>query len=563
MQYSRIYRFFNASLYGLIKTFRKNLTVSEEILLGINEAEVNKLDERLLASYINLLSFSYKPSPEFNQTFKKLETGLPKKLKGSHDIFFYRVIHSYYEAYKKSYHNVSPDLLQEFIARSDTYQRNDKIFVMSIVLKLIKLYKSKNIEYEKVYLNFLKDYNVEVLSSLSHKEILAVLYIVFSLRTANNDILIVDNAGSSVIDNLREVLSQITESLNPTDLANTLKLYIKFNSTPEEFLRNLETKVFAKLSSIKDKDLSKLLVSYDKRIVHDYFYMVNNIYKPFYEELIDRFDKFDFFYLQDFIFHYYIQSHYYGMYCDARILDKSLELVRNTEKIPGKIKIKLLSTILYICKESGFINSELVEGIYNSIKPNLDSLDYSSLLRYANAFSIQPERLQEFWEYFRTKINDIMGNSESKKTYLYAIYLNLSLQSPEIYEIIKPELSNHLETLKKIWNLKRKNDIVNKNPSQMHKNVENALKSLKIEYITEYYEDYYIDIAIPSQKVAIEIMGPGHYIFPSKRLNNKTENKSVNLKLKGWFYLALPFFLQNLSINSIENHLKSSLPLQY
>lgn len=63
--------------------------------------------------------------------------------------------------------------------------------------------------------------------------------------------------------------------------------------------------------------------------------------------------------------------------------------------------------------------------------------------------------------------------------------------------------------------------------------MEEILAANNLPYEREYYDDYYIDLAIPSLKLAIEIQGPTHYVYPRSCLNGRTLNKIRNLKKKG------------------------------
>jgi len=52
---------------------------------------------------------------------------------------------------------------------------------------------------------------------------------------------------------------------------------------------------------------------------------------------------------------------------------------------------------------------------------------------------------------------------------------------------------------------------------------------MNIPYESEKFDHYSIDIVLPSENYAIEILGPAHYIFPSETYNGRTIQKLRNL----------------------------------
>ena len=146
---------------------------------------------------------------------------------------------------------------------------------------------------------------------------------------------------------------------------------------------------------------------------------------------------------------------------------------------------------------------------------------------------------------------------------MYAIYLNLSLQNPEAYEIIAPKLKDHLKNLKNLSEKEKKAEVNLRESSQLQKNVVNVLNKLKIDNFVEYFDEYFIDVAVPSLKIAFEIQGPGHFIFPARSLNGQTLNKMKNLEKMGWNYVALPFFKLRPTDKQLESLIRSSIPLKF
>ena len=78
--------------------------------------------------------------------------------------------------------------------------------------------------------------------------------------------------------------------------------------------------------------------------------------------------------------------------------------------------------------------------------------------------------------------------------------------------------------------------------SHLHKITEEFLTEKGVAFESEHFDMYFIDIACPEQKVAIEIAGPNHYVLPAKTLNGSSLLKNRNLKALGWNTCVIPFY---------------------
>ena len=200
--------------------------------------------------------------------------------------------------------------------------------------------------------------------------------------------------------------------------------------------------------------------------------------------------------------------------------------------------------------------------IYKYLRPIINHLDEYALLKFANYFSREESSPKEFWEKFVLDDSKLLKDHK-KGSYLYTILLNLRLNNPDQYEAIKGKYDSIMPELKKIWYEVRTLDITNTKPSHIHTIVERCLKKNNIEYFNEYFFEYYIDIAIPKYKICFEILGPGHFLYPSKILNGRTYSKQKNLEKLGWSYHVIPFYMQRGTPANIEKMVLSLLPLLY
>jgi very-short-patch-repair endonuclease len=102
-------------------------------------------------------------------------------------------------------------------------------------------------------------------------------------------------------------------------------------------------------------------------------------------------------------------------------------------------------------------------------------------------------------------------------------------------------------------------DLLQARGSHLHREVENLLREKQVSFISEFYDDYFIDIVIPQLKIALEISGPGHFLHPGFKLNGKSYNKQEILKAKGWQVYSFSYY----SSKSLASFLSSILPLDF
>ena len=517
-------------------------------------------DEIRIANLSYILSATYKPIHDYNVAFYNLEEKISDKLKLFTDKTYFRIVLNYQYAYRQSYKNVSKMMLENLLKRSKYFVDNEKrLRLFNLLSVLCGQYEKQSVDYLSYFSNFFESIN---LKDLNISEVCSCLEIFPKIKFAN------PRKNSEILKKYWEILIEKLEKLNLDDLTLTqkfsvLKNLVLIEEGSEDFLRTLEKLVFTNLIKLEVKEVNQLLLAYDKRRTHDYFYMINEIYSKFYENYLGRFEKISINLLSQFFHHFWSTSKYYGMFCDKKIEPKILYLLNDSQKIDSinfKTKIQLILNILNFANHANL--NDLSDKIFSIIYNDIESIDLNLLLIYACSFSRNQSIPIEFWEFFSTKIEEILENSD-KLTYLYAIYLNLSLQNPEAYEIIAPKLKDHLKNLKNLSEKEKKAEVNLRESSQLQKNVVNVLNKLKIDNFVEYFDEYFIDVAVPSLKIAFEIQGPGHFIFPARSLNGQTLNKMKNLEKMGWNYVALPFFKLRPTDKQLESLIRSSIPLKF
>lgn len=79
--------------------------------------------------------------------------------------------------------------------------------------------------------------------------------------------------------------------------------------------------------------------------------------------------------------------------------------------------------------------------------------------------------------------------------------------------------------------------------SLLHGKVATSLQNLNVPFCNEYFvSPYFIDIALPHKKIAIEVNGPCHYISYCREPLGPTLFKVRLLQKMGWACLTLPYW---------------------
>mmetsp|Transcript_53512 Transcript_53512/g.88900 ORF Transcript_53512/g.88900 Transcript_53512/m.88900 type:complete len:944 (-) Transcript_53512:918-3749(-) len=82
--------------------------------------------------------------------------------------------------------------------------------------------------------------------------------------------------------------------------------------------------------------------------------------------------------------------------------------------------------------------------------------------------------------------------------------------------------------------------------SDMHRDVAAILRTLRPGFLEEVSTGVYVlDILYPEEKLVIEVDGPCHYLYYSRRMDGATYTRDKLLTLQGYTVVHLPFFVWN------------------
>ncbi|BDA46187.1 probable RAP domain-containing protein, chloroplastic [Coccomyxa sp. Obi] len=149
---------------------------------------------------------------------------------------------------------------------------------------------------------------------------------------------------------------------------------------------------------------------------------------------------------------------------------------------------------------------------------------------------------EEIWKGIMSQI-DTLGIApedlpEEALTQIYQAYLLMRVDQPDVQLIMPPKL---LPAAHHTWLESCKNVRI----SALHRDVARVLTeysiSHNIEHVTED-ELFSVDIALPDEKIAIEVDGPHHFTANTLAVTGEMLARQKLLKARGWAVISVPFF---------------------
>jgi hypothetical protein len=192
-----------------------------------------------------------------------------------------------------------------------------------------------------------------------------------------------------------------------------------------------------------------------------------------------------------------------------------------------------------------FGQGELYDKIIDLVLIRRSVLTSSQLVRLAAGFAKGQHFNERFWKVFVEEIQTIVKEKELH-LYLYAVLLTLKFAAPGLHQACFrcTELATAYPGITVKWKNERFQDISTSSQSWLHKRLETYFQQRGLAYESEHFDEYYIDLALVKQKVALEICGPYHYVLPGLTLSGKTQAKKYVLEQLGWRVAIVPFFYQ-------------------
>lgn len=483
-----------------------------------------------------------------------IEPALPTMTTKTFDSILKSLILLYKSGYKKFSRQFLTKILSKFSEHSDIDQ---KILLGSDLSKLALLYKSSKIK-------ILEDFSVLINTDLFHSSTLPQFFHLLQIfNNFYNCEFFVDLEIEEFLEACEVRIQKDLPKMSIKEKFECLQHLIVCSSKSEDLLKKIEVDVFGSLSQIPIGDFSNFYKYYKKRNLHDYHYLINNVHKPLFEDFMKRSQQMHPKALTSYLTTWKQVSSFQGLYCEKSIMDK-LQVLIETQKQSGNDRAvfdQTLHSILSLSNFTGFSESKkIADNVVKVFENSVKDIYEPTLVALAYQFSLHPGISLTFWNSFNQVFEKVHKKIE-KKGYLYGIYLNLYLQDLEAYKVVKGNFDLHLDGIRESWKNFREDDLKISEKSSFHSKVENELKKMNLDPVCEYYDNYFIDLALVKEKIAIEILGPGHYVYPYGILNGKTQNRKRNLELLGWKYVEIPFNYNKTGLSAVKKTILSKIPL--
>jgi hypothetical protein len=237
----------------------------------------------------------------------------------------------------------------------------------------------------------------------------------------------------------------------------------------------------------------------------------------------------------------------YGHFCNSSLL-KFVKKVLFNQPTPIEKRGYVGAIMLNFLSHSGLVrNWETAHKMMNIYLSGTDHVDLSTA-SYMAIGSIKMEKFEttRFWEHYVDILSKTSDQPKFRLGQLYAIKRSLELSRHPCTHMISdhPIVQNRWDEIEQSWmtdEMGRDRSLFLKK-SHLHKLVEEYLTKRNKQFITEHFDMYYIDVAIPESRTAIEIAGPSHFVMPQKAANGTTMLRQRNLEALGWNYLCIPFY---------------------
>lgn len=507
--------------------------------------EIQKLSLPCLRRLVEEFYRNYQKSEEFDRVNKLLNEHLEKKLPlMGHTYKSILIKHMTFGINKAEFSSGLLEKVLETLASPKELYFN-KIEASLLVRFLPEMQKNK-VAYEESIRRYFGNITVDRINTM-HADDIDVICAVLIATGEINKFFDVQIEGVSIFALLENVYNENFKNFQVRNEFVLLKCFIINDRGHEDFIRKLEKNVFSSINELEDRDLAEIPGIYKKRILHNSNYIIDKLFKNLYSEFVSRFESINGLTKSTFLFNYWKNSTYFGMFCDGSLavkIKQMLKQIKSFEKMdPESRNLLIVNSISYLSHARQLDNATIIDlkkiimMFSNSIKEKSSCHIMTYISRHS---SVDLDLLSIYLKSFKFLFSDLQYHSA-----LYHIYLNLKYQHPSVLPLAQDCYTiGNLSVLESNWRKKREKDLLQPASSQAHREIQFLLKKMGVEYSSEYYDDYFIDIAIVKHNISIEISGPGHYIFPGQILNGRTNNKHQILQAKGWRHYNFPYFQQ-------------------
>lgn len=531
----------------------------------INKQVVNSMPLENLLPFINEFYMNYNSFNSNPKIESKLQEDLCHRISTMRyseaiEIIFALTIKSKFSA------EISKDLVINLMDLISNHKEQLQITDLKLVSNLIKFITKYNISSNKFFETIFKKYSVKYLEELNDLDLSSLCSVLSKIGMENKYFDIKYDEGTSIYTIIENRVKKTIETILPKQLFGILKCFVINDRGNEDLIKQMESRVFSNVSLFLDKELADIPFFYQKRVMFPSDYLIENVYKKVYNEFTNRFEQINPLSKSLFLINYWKNSTFHGMYCDNRLTEKiKKELFDNKfDLLPiTKMKKNVYTTCLSYMAHARQLDNKTIDYYIGRTKKNYNLFDQDYFLKSAVYLSRYPGINPEFWEMFVSKLKKKYVDVKDYAS-LYCIWLNCRLRDQASIDIIKEVFTEaFVKEINKEWKIQRDKDIKRGLSSHTHKELMLILQKMDVKFIPEYYEEYYIDLALPDYKVGIEINGPGHFLFPQKIFNGKTENKRILMEKLGWKLYSYRYFDYTENSLGVKDFINRVVPLDY
>ena len=435
--------------------------------------------------------------------------------------------------------------------------------VMFYLGKLAKEFQELGVDMERNILTFFKGHiSKSDLDKMSPKALSMIgngISQIFSALEVRPRIPLLD--GTEFFDVWGKIILERIDSnaMDLDEITTSLRPFVILDKGDEDFLLKLEQNVFPQLSNLPSPTLNSLLVVYHKRVKFDHTYMVNYILGAITQEIVRRNHDIPVEYFPSILVRLWVCSKDYGMYCNKETRDFLIHKIYDpwVNKTTPQFKCKYYMTLL------GFLGQAAYELDMRTFKDIDDS--YTKYMRYDDIegtanYALHAIRKQlldsKFWDLYFERWGEIKEN-DFHFTKNYMTLTGIKLLNPELYARLEDEYEVEKDRLR-LQAMYRKHHGSGLFKEAFFQNrIEDILSSKGVNYKSEYFDELFIDIALPEQKLAFELNGPLHYVLPGSYLNGKSEFRALLLRKLGWRVVHVTF--RSVKLDKFDEQLYSIL----
>lgn len=359
-------------------------------------------------------------------------------------------------------------------------------------------------------------------------------------------------SGQDIFDVVSEILIPAIPSATDVFIPewyNILRVYILGDKGSEDFRRSLESLVFQRLAALPLHTLVDLPFIYKDRMSFDYNYIMSKITEPYVQEVVRRFSLLDARQVGLICYRLWWSLGKYGVYYSAELTDKLVQRANDktwlAHTAPRDQVYFASNVLIYLCNVGLPLGPAFTDRLLDLLLENRKYLDAKQVAQLSHAVARLHYAREDFWSLVTAHIPTILQD-EKQSGYLYSSLLQLRFAQPSLHSRLMsvPDMQTCYPSISAGWKQQRAKDLTLSKESFQTKQVEAFLTARNIKYQAEYFDEYYIDVAIPELKLALEVCGTMHYIMPMKVLNGKTLAKKYVLEQLGWQVIIIPFFHQ-------------------